>query len=321
MATKDKNEEYRKIVGALLDGRYRLDSLIGFGGMAVVYKATDIKVNHNTVAIKLLKREAACDEIVVKRFKNECRAERDLTHPNIVSVYDVKTEGDLKYMVMEYVEGVTLKNYLTDYRKGPLDTDEILSYILQVLRALECAHKENIIHRDIKPQNIMLLKNGKIKVMDFGIAKLPNAETVTVTDKAVGTVYYMSPEQASGQKIDKRSDIYSVGATLYELATGEMPFTGETPIAILMKHVNEKPIPPRAKNPNIPYGLEQIILCAMSKRLDDRFESVTEMIHYIKELQKDEKKKFDDLPSNSGWENFTARLKSFFKKKKSNKKK
>lgn len=316
MATKDKNEEYRKIVGALLDGRYRLDSLIGFGGMAVVYKATDIKVNHNTVAIKLLKREAACDEIVVKRFKNECRAERDLKHPHIVSVFDVQTEGELKYMVMEYVDGVTLKKYLTEIKKGPLDTDEIISCVYQVLRALSCAHAEGIIHRDIKPQNIMLLENGRIKVMDFGIAKLPNAETVTVTDKAVGTVYYMSPEQASGKKIDTRSDIYSVGAMLYELATGEMPFTGDTPVAILMKHVNEKPIPPRAKNPNIPYGLEQIILCAMSKNPNDRFDNVDEMTHYIKELKKDPKIRFDELPSNSGWQNFKARVKNLFKGKK-----
>ncbi len=318
MAVKDKNEEYRKIVGAMLDGRYRLDSLIGFGGMAVVYKATDMKVNHNTVAIKLLKKEAACDEIVVKRFKNECRAERELKHKNIVAVYDVQTEGDLKYMVMEYVDGMTLKNYLIK-NNGPLEIDETLYYVIQVLRALSCAHAEGIIHRDIKPQNIMLLESGKIKVMDFGIAKLPNAETVTVTDKAVGTVYYMSPEQASGQKIDPRSDIYSVGAMLYELTTGEMPFTGETPVAILMKHVNEKPVPPRAKNPKIPYGLEQIILCAMSKKPNARFDSVEEMLHYVRQVQKDRKIRFEELPSNSAWQNFVARIKNRFKNKKKKK--
>ncbi len=312
MATKDKNEEYKKIVGTMLDKRYRLDSLIGIGGMAVVYKATDMKVNQNIVAIKLLKKEAACDEIVVKRFKNECRAERELKHRNIVAVYEVKTDGDLKYMVMEFVEGMTLKNYLIK-NNGPLDIDEALSFTVQVLRALACAHEAGIIHRDIKPQNIMLLNNGRIKVMDFGIAKLPNAETVTVTDKAVGTVYYMSPEQASGKPIDPRSDIYSVGAMLYELVTGQMPFTGDTPIAILMKHVNEKPVPPRAINSKIPYGLEQIILCAMSKKQNDRFDSVEEMLHYVKALQKDKKQKFEQLPSNSAWQNLKARVKALFK--------
>lgn len=315
MAANDKNEKYRKIVGSVLDDRYKLECLIGSGGMAVVYKAIDMKVNNNVVAIKLLKDEAACDEIVVKRFKNECRAESSLKHKNIVAVHEVSTKGDLKYMVMEYVEGMTLKNYLIK-NNGPLDIDEALSYTVQVLRALACAHAEGIIHRDIKPQNIMLLESGRIKVMDFGIAKLPNAETVTVTDKAVGTVYYMSPEQASGKTIDPRSDIYSVGAMLYELTTGEMPFVAETPIAILMKHVNEKPVPPRIKNSQIPVGLEQIILCAMSKKPQDRFDTVETMLHYIKELQKDKKTKFEELPSNTGWQNLKARIKSWFTKKK-----
>ena len=313
--TNDKNEKYNRIVGSVLDDRYKLEELIGVGGMAVVYRAIDMKVNNNVVAIKLLKDEAACDEIVVKRFKNECRAESSLKHKNIVAVHEVSTKGDLKYMVMEYVFGTTLKSYLVR-NNGPLDVNEILSYIVQVLKALSCAHAAGIIHRDIKPQNIMLLENGRIKVMDFGIAKLPNAETVTVTDKAVGTVYYMSPEQASGKTIDKRSDIYSVGAMMYELATGEMPFVGDTPIAILMKHVNEKPIPPRAKNPHIPYGLEQIILCAMSKKPSDRFNSVEEMFDYVKRLQNDHKIKFEELPSNSAWQNFKARLSGLFKGKK-----
>lgn len=313
--TNDKNEKYNRIVGSVLDDRYKLEELIGVGGMAVVYRAIDMKVNNNVVAIKLLKDEAACDEIVVKRFKNECRAESCLKHKNIVAVHEVSTKGDLKYMVMEYVFGTTLKSYLVR-NNGPLEVNEILSYIVQVLKALSCAHAAGIIHRDIKPQNIMLLENGRVKVMDFGIAKLPNAETVTVTDKAVGTVYYMSPEQASGKTIDKRSDIYSVGAMMYELATGEMPFVGDTPIAILMKHVNEKPIPPRAKNPHIPYGLEQIILCAMSKKPSDRFDSVEEMFDYIKRLQNDPKIKFEELPSNSAWQNLKARLSGLFKGKK-----
>ena len=315
MSTIDKNEKYKNIVNSVLDKRYRLDELIGIGGMAVVYKATDVSVNKQVYAIKMLKEEAACDEVVVKRFKNECRAESMLNHKNIVSVYDVNVKGDLKYMVMEYVYGMTLKKYLIG-NNGPLELDEILSYTVQILRALRVAHGEGIIHRDIKPQNIMVLGDGKIKVMDFGIAKLPNAETVTVTDKAVGTVYYMSPEQASGKTIDPRSDIYSLGAMLYELSTGEMPFKGETPVAILMKHVHDKPVPPRVLNPKIPVGLEQIIMCAMSKKPQDRFENVEIMLGYVKELQRDKKVKFDELPSNSAFENFKAKLKRIFSKEK-----
>ena len=315
MEVNDKYEKYHKIVGSVLDSRFKLEELIGVGGMAVVYRATDLRVNGNTVAIKLLKDEAACDEIVVKRFKNECRAESMLNHPNIVAVNEVSTKGELKYMVMEYVYGITLKNYLIG-NNGPLSTDEILSYTIQVLKALSVAHGQGIVHRDIKPQNIMVLEDGTVKVMDFGIAKLPNAETVTVTDKAVGTVYYMSPEQARGKKIDSRSDIYSLGAMLYELATGKMPFTGETPVAILMKHIHDKPEAPRVLNSNIPVGLEQIILCAMSKKPTDRFENADVMLRYLRRLSKDRKIKFEELPSNSAWENFVARIKRAFKKEK-----
>ncbi len=309
----EKNEIYERRIGSVLDKRYRLDGIIGYGGMAVVYKATDLFVNNQVVAIKMLKEDSACDEIVVKRFRNECRAESKLEHRNIVSVYEVSIKGDLKYMVMEYVQGITLKNYLTG-NNGPLELHEILSYTTQVLRALRVAHKEGIIHRDIKPQNIMVLGDGRVKVMDFGIAKLPNAETVTVTDKAVGTVYYMSPEQASGKDLDPRSDIYSLGAMMYELATGEMPFVGDTPVAILMKHVHDPLVPPRVVNSKIPVGLEQIIMCAMSKKPHDRFDSVDQMLGYIKELERDPKIKFDELPSNTAWENFKARFKRMFSK-------
>ena len=201
-------------------------------------------------------------------------------------------------MVMEYVYGITLKNYLIG-KKGPLSFDEIMSYGTQVLSALCQAHENLIIHRDIKPQNIMVLKNGQIKMMDFGIAKLPNTETVTVTDKAIGTVYYMSPEQARGKKVDTRTDIYSFGAMLYELSTGKTPFSGESPCDILVKHITEKPVPPRSINANVPVGLEQIILCAMSKSADDRFDTAKELYTYMKRLQKDKKIKFSDLPSNS----------------------
>ena len=179
------------------------------------------------------------------------------------------------------------------------------------------AHRNGIIHRDIKPQNIMVLENGRVKVMDFGIAKLPDAETITMTDKAVGTVYYMSPEQASGKKnIDTRSDLYSLGAMMYELATGEVPFKGDAPLAVILKHIREDVVPPRQLNPSIPVGLEQIIMCAMSKEPGDRFQTADEMLGYVKQLQANKKIKFDELPSNSAFKNFMGRLKRIFKKKK-----
>ena len=312
---RDKYEAYKSYVGTTLDGRYYIDELIGIGGMAVVFGAVDTYINNNRVAIKMLKVDVASDEIMVKRFKNESKAESMLKHRNIVAIHDVSVKGREKYIVMEYVEGITLKNYLKG-RNGPLSFDEIICYSKQILRALCVAHENHIIHRDIKPQNIMVLQNGLIKVMDFGIAKLPNAETVTVTDKAIGTVYYMSPEQARGKKIDSRSDIYSLGAMMYELATGQTPFKGEESMTILLKHIRENPVPPRQYNSSIPVGLEQIILCAMSKKPEDRFQTAEDMLGYIKQLQANKKIKFDELPSNSFWKNFWGRFKRIFKKEK-----
>lgn len=312
----DKYEKYRQYENNILDDRYIIDKLIGVGGMAVVFRARDTYLNNMTVAIKILKDDVATDEIVVKRFKNESKAEGMLKHNNIVAVHNVSVKGRIKYMVMEFLYGLTLKSYLTAKRE-PLRFEEVVSYTAQILRALSEAHRNGIIHRDIKPQNIMLLENGRIKVMDFGIAKLPDAETITVTDKAVGTVYYMSPEQAHGKKnIDTRSDIYSLGAMMYELATGQVPFKGETPIAVLFKHMQEEVVPPRQINPSIPVGLEQIILCAMSKDPANRFQTADEMLGYIKRLQADKKIKFDELPSNSAMQNFWGRLKRVFSKKK-----
>ena len=313
-----KYEKYKAYEGHLLDKRYVLDHLIGVGGMAVVFRARDMDMNQKIVAIKMLQEEAAQDEVVVKRFKIEGRAQSSLEHPNIVRVFDVSVKGELKYMVMEYVYGITLKNYLVG-KKGPLSFKEIMSYGIQILSGLREAHESLIIHRDIKPQNIMILKTGQIKMMDFGIAKMPNTETVTVTDKAIGTVYYMSPEQARGKKVDFRTDIYSYGAMLYELCTGRTPFTGESPCDILVKHLTEKPVPPRSINSNVPVGLEQIILCAMSKNADDRFDTAEEMLGYMKRLQKNPKIKFNDLPSNSFFDNLKGKFKSIFSKKKGNK--
>lgn len=309
-------EKYKQYENNILDDRYIIDKLIGIGGMAVVFRARDTFLNNATVAIKILKDDVAHDEVVVKRFKNESKAESMLKHNNIVAVHAVSTKGRIKYIVMEFLYGLTLKSYMA--AKGePLKFEEIVSYCAQILRALGEAHRNNIIHRDIKPQNIMLLENGRVKVMDFGIAKLPDAETITVTDKAVGTVYYMSPEQAGGKKsIDARSDIYSLGAMMYELATGQTPFKGETPLQVLMKHMQEEPVPPRQINPQIPVGLEQIILCAMSKEPTNRFQTADEMLSYLKRLQADKKIKFDELPSNSAMQNFWGRIKRIFSKKK-----
>ena len=308
---RDKYEAYKSYVGTTLDGRYYIDELIGIGGMAVVFGAVDTYINNNRVAIKMLKVDVASDEIMVKRFKNESKAESMLKHRNIVAIHDVSVKGREKYIVMEYVEGITLKNYLKG-RNGPLSFDEIICYSKQILRALCVAHENHIIHRDIKPQNIMVLQNGLIKVMDFGIAKLPNAETVTVTDKAIGTVYYMSPEQARGKKIDSRSDIYSFGAMLYELATGELPFTGETPLSVILKQINDDPIPPREINPEIPVGLEQIILCAMSKNPAERFQSAELMLNFIRQLQKEKDIKFDVLPCRNWLSNFMSHTRRIF---------
>ena len=271
-----------KYVGKLLDKRYHINKILGVGGMAIVFEAQDIVMNRK-VAVKMLKDEISNDEQSVKRFINESKAVSMLSHPNVVKIYDVSVKGSLKYIVMERVEGITLKSYMQ--RKGSLSLEEILSYTEQVLSALQHAHSKGIIHRDIKPQNILLLKNGKVKVTDFGIAKLPNTETVTVHEKAIGTVYYISPEQASGKEIDSRSDLYSVGAMMYEMATSTLPFNADTAVSVALMHVTEKPTPPSEIKPDIKKGLEQIILGSMEKNPDKRFQSAEQMLKYIEKLK------------------------------------
>ncbi len=275
-------EAYEKFVGAVIDGRYKIDKIIGVGGMAVVYRAYD-GLMKRTVAIKMLKDEIANDEESVRRFINESKAVAMMSHPNIVNIYDVSVREDLKYIVMEYVEGITLKNYMT--KRGALTLREIISYTEQILTALRHAHSKGIVHRDIKPQNIMLLKDGIVKVTDFGIAKLPNAETVTLTDKAIGTVYYISPEQASGQEIDQRSDLYSLGVMMYEMATGVLPFTADSPVSVAMMQINDIAKPPLELNSNIPKGLEQIIGIAMEKDPAYRYQNAEDMLRQIRRLK------------------------------------
>lgn len=276
-------ESYERFVGQTLGGRYRIEKQIGIGGMAVVFRAYD-PVIQRYVAVKMLKEDVARDEAAVKRFINESKAVAMLSHPNIVSIYDVSVSGEYKYIVMEYIEGITLKSYMS--QKGALPLDEVIHYSRQILSALAHAHGKGIIHRDIKPQNIMLLKDGKIKVTDFGIAKLPNAETVTMTDKAIGTVYYISPEQASGLAIDTRSDLYSMGVVMYEMASGKLPFVAETPVSVALMQVNSEPAPPTEINPSIPKGMEQIILTAMEKSADARFSTADQMLSRLNILKK-----------------------------------
>ncbi len=275
-------ELYDKYVGAVLAGRYRIERIIGVGGMAVVFKAFDLLMNKH-VAIKLLKEEIANDEESVKRFVNESKAVAMMSHRNVVSIYDVNVNEDIKYIVMEYIEGITLRNYMT--KRGRLTLREIISYTEQILLALSHAHSKGLVHRDIKPQNIMLLKSGIIKVTDFGIAKLPNAETVTMTDKAIGTVYYISPEQASGQPIDNRSDLYSLGVMMYEMATGELPFTADSPVSVAMMQINDTAKAPTEINHDIPKGLEQIIGIAMEKDPQYRYQSSEDMLRHIRRLK------------------------------------
>ena len=315
--SREEIDKYKKFENKLLEDRYIIDKILGVGGMSVVFKARDAYLNNMPVAIKVLKDDVANDETILKRFKTEIRIAQELKHSNIVAVHGYSIKGKVKYMVMEYLYGLTLKKYLV--AKGrPLDFEEIVGYTAQILRALAEAHRSQIIHRDIKPQNIMLLENGKIKVMDFGVAKVSDVGTsLTATGKAVGTVYYMSPEQAAGRRdIDTRSDIYSLGAVMYELATGQTPFKGETPIAVLVKHMHDDPVPPRQLNSSIPVGLEQVILCAMSKDPANRFQTAEEMLGYIKQLQSNKKTKFDELPSNSFMQNLMGRIKRIFKKEK-----
>ena len=241
-------------IGKTLDNRYEILERIGTGGMAVVYKTRDQRLNR-LVAVKVLKPDLAQDEDFRRRFNAESQAVAQLSHPNIVSVYDVSRGGDTEYIVMELIDGITLKQYME--KRGQLNWRESLHFITQIMRGLSHAHSRGIVHRDIKPQNIMILRDGSVKVADFGIACLENSAQ-TLTQEALGSVHYISPEQARGERTDARSDIYSAGVVMYEMLTGRLPFEGDSAVSVAIQHLSSVPLAPRELNKEIPVQLELI---------------------------------------------------------------
>ncbi len=273
-----------KNIGKKLDGRYEITELIGEGGMADVYKGVDV-VDNKTIAIKILKKEFAESEEFLRRFRNESKAIAVLSHPNIVKIYDVGFSDKIQYIVMEYIDGITLKEYIENERV--LSWKDAVHFVTQILRALQHAHERGIVHRDIKPQNIMVFTDGTIKVMDFGIAKFAREEGKTATDQAIGTVHYISPEQARGDVTDAKSDLYSVGVMLYEMLTGQKPFDTDNPVSIAVMHMHNIAELPRRINPDIPIPLEEIIVHAMEKNPEDRYHTAIEMIKDIDRFKAD----------------------------------
>ena len=270
-------------IGRMLDDRYEILELIGSGGMANVYKARCHRLNR-LVAVKILKSDLADNADFRRRFRDESRAVAQLSHANIVSVYDVSTSGDTEYIVMELIDGITLKQYME--RRGRMDWRESLHFITQIMRGLSHAHSRGIIHRDIKPQNIMVLRDGSVKVADFGIACLANANQ-TLTQEALGSVHYISPEQARGDRIDARSDIYSAGVVLYEMLTGRLPFEGDSAVSVAIQHLSSVPLAPRDIDPSIPEPLELICMKAMSSDPDKRYASADAMLEDLEKFRKD----------------------------------
>ena len=265
-----------KIKDTLLDNRYRILSKIGVGGMADVYKGEDTLLGR-PVAIKILHANFASDDEFVSRFKREAQAAGKLNHPNIVNMYDVGYDQDMHYIIMEYVDGETLKEYITRHHR--LSIDEAVKITISIGEGLEHAHAMGIVHCDIKPHNVIITNTGRVKVTDFGIARAMNStNTVMYTNSIMGSAHYLSPEQASGKSVDGNTDIYSLGVVLYEMLTGKVPFEGDTPIAVALKHVREKVIPPTRYNPSIPPLLESVVLKALAKNPADRFDSISEMM-------------------------------------------
>ncbi len=278
-----------KFVGKRLDGRYEIQEIIGIGGMAVVYKAHDV-IEDRTVAIKILKEEFTSNEEFIRRFKNESKAIAMLSHPNIVKVYDVSFGDLIQYIVMEYIDGITLKEFIE--RQGSLRWRDAVHFAVQILKGLQHAHDKGIVHRDVKPQNIIVLPDHTIKVTDFGIARFARSEQRTITDKAIGSVHYISPEQARGEHTDEKADIYSVGVILYEMLTGQVPFQAESAVSVAIMQLQREPKLPTEVNSSIPLGLEQITMHAMQKSVERRYQSAAEMLCDLDAFRKDPEKLF-----------------------------
>ncbi len=279
-----------KYSGKKLDGRYEIHELIGVGGMAYVYRCTDT-IDDREVAVKILKDEYLNNDEFIRRFKNESKAIAMLSHPNIVKVYDVSFGDVIQYIVMEYIDGITLKEYID--QQGVLDWREALHLTTQILRALQHAHDRGIVHRDIKPQNIMLLQDGTIKVTDFGIAHLSSNATRTMTEKAIGSVHYIAPEQAKGSKTDCKSDLYSIGVMLYEMITGKLPFVADSAVSVALMQLQKTPTMPRDINPAIPIGLEQITVHSMQKNPNDRYQTALDMLGDLERFRLNPNVRFD----------------------------
>jgi len=298
-----------KFVGKRLDGRYEIQEILGVGGMSVVYKARD-NVEDRIVAIKILKDEFTTNEEFIRRFKNESKAIAMLSHPNIVKVYDVSFGDLIQYIVMEYIDGITLKEFIE--RQGSLRWKDAVHFVLQILKGLQHAHDKGIVHRDVKPQNIMVLSDGTIKVTDFGIARFARSEQRTITDKAIGSVHYISPEQARGERTDEKADIYSVGVMLYEMLTGQVPFQAESAVSVAIMQLQRDPKPPTELNGSIPMGLEQITMHAMQKNAERRYQSAAEMLCDLDAFRRDPAKTFeynyfvDDAPTRYVSENIRS---------------
>lgn len=276
-------EKATKLQGLILDNRYKIISKIGVGGMADVFKGEDTLLGR-PVAVKILHSNFAGDDDFVARFKREAQAAGKLSHPNIVSMYDVGFDQGYHYIVMEYIEGETLKEYITRHER--ISIDNAVKFTIAIAEGLEHAHAMGIVHCDIKPHNVLITKQGRIKVTDFGIARAMNAGTTMMyTNSIMGSAHYLSPEQASGKPVNGSTDIYSLGAVLYEMLTGRVPYEGETPISVALKHVRERLIPPTRYNPSIPTLLEAAVIKALAKRPEDRFSNITEMIAALRMSQ------------------------------------
>lgn len=284
--------------GKILGNRYEIIEKIGNGGMATVYKSKD-RVLNRYVAVKILRDEFTTDEEFIKRFRIEAQSAASLTHPNIVSIFDVGNEGNLYYIVMELIKGKTLKEIITE-ENGPLPWKWSLNVVTQIASALETAHKNNIVHRDIKPHNIIITEDGIAKVTDFGIAKAVSNSTITAFGTTIGSVHYFSPEHARGGFTDAKSDLYSLGVVMYEMLTGKVPFDADTPVSVALKHMQEKPVEPKELNENIPQVVNDIIMKAMQKDINLRYQSATEMVKDLNTALKNPDENFVHIGNNIG---------------------